>query len=202
MPRPYCNLCQRPQVSCICHLIQPTENDIHVVILQHPSEEKQSKGTVKLLSQSLASCQVFIAEDFTQHHDLLTVMKKYKHNIALLYPSEKAEVVTKQCDSNLDNEIRCIILLDGTWKKAYRIYMMNKILQDIPHRVLPDDVTGQYIIRKTQKQGALSTLEACCYGLSIMESSPKKYKGLLEKFVIFNQMQLAFVPKNKLKPKE
>jgi DTW domain-containing protein YfiP len=193
MSRPYCNLCQRPQVSCICHLIHPTKNDIHVVVLQHPSEEKQSKGTVKLLSQSLASCQLLIVEDFTNHHVLLDILKQYKNHIALLYPSEQAEVIRKNSDNQPESEIRCVILLDGTWKKAYRIYMMNKVLQEIPHRILPDNIIGQYHIRKTKKHGALSTLEACCHGLAIMENDTKKYAGLLEQFIKFNQMQLSFL---------
>lgn len=199
MSRTYCSLCQRPQVSCICHLIYPTKNNVHVVVLQHPSEEKQSKGTVKLLSQSLASCQVLIAEDFTNHTAFLDVLQKYHNHIALLYPSEHAEVIEKNDDKSSLKNINCIILLDGTWKKAYRIYMMNKVLQEMPHRLLPDDITGQYHIRKTKKQGALSTLEACCHGLAIMENDIEKYTGLLDQFIRFNQMHLAFVPNNKSK---
>ncbi|MDO6447598.1 tRNA-uridine aminocarboxypropyltransferase [Colwellia sp. 1_MG-2023] len=195
MSRPYCNVCQRPQVSCICHLIYPTNNDIHVVVLQHPSEEKQSKGTVTLLSQSLASCQVFIAEDFTEHEAFLAVLKQYKGHIALVYPSEQAEIIKENANNHLANDIKCIILLDGTWKKAYRIYMINEVLQKIPQRVLPDNILGQYQIRKTQKPGALSTLEACCYGLALMENDKDKYSGLLNQFINFNQMQLSFVVK-------
>lgn len=196
MSRPYCNVCQRPQVSCICHLIHPTKNDIHVVILQHPSEVKQSKGTVTLLSQSLSSCQVIIAEDVSQHQEFLAVLAQYQGHIALLYPSEKAEMIVKNSEVKADEIIKCIILLDGTWKKAFRIYMINEVLHHLPHRILPENIHGQYQIRKTKKQGALSSLEACCYGLALMENNTEKYVGLLEKFKQFNQMQLSFVPKN------
>ena len=195
MSRSYCNVCQRPQVSCICHLICPTKNDTHVVILQHPSEVKQSKGTVTLLSQSLVSCQVLIAEDFSEHQEFLRILADYKGQIALVYPSEQAEIIKQNDEHNLSDNIKCVILLDGTWKKAYRIYMINEVLQKIPHRVLPDNIKGQYQIRKTQKQGALSTLEACCYSLALMENDQEKYTGLLNQFIKFNQMQLSFVVK-------
>jgi len=46
MPRPYCSVCSRPKVSCICHLACFIQNDIDVVILQHPSEKGKTKGTV------------------------------------------------------------------------------------------------------------------------------------------------------------
>lgn len=196
MSRPYCSSCQRPQVSCICHLIYPTKNKVHVVILQHPHEEKQTKGTVKLLSNSLSSCQVFIGEDFTHHNGLLDNLIKYKNKIALLYPSKDAELVKSNSKSKLNENIQCIILLDGTWKKAYRLYMMNKVLHNIPHCILPEDIDGEYHIRKTQIKGALSTLEACCHGLAIMEADSQKYVGLLNQFKKFNQMQLAFIPNN------
>ncbi|MCO4800069.1 MAG: DTW domain-containing protein [Colwelliaceae bacterium] len=196
MSRPYCSSCQRPQVSCICHLIYPTKNNVHVVILQHPSEVKQTKGTVKLLSNSLSSCQVFIGEDFTYHKGLLENLIKYKNKIALLYPSTDAEIVKGNIEGKFIDNIQCIILLDGTWKKAYRLYMMNKVLQDMPHCILPDGIDGEYHIRKTQIKGALSTLEACCHGLAIIEGDSDKYEGLLKQFKKFNQMQLAFLPNN------
>jgi len=193
MSRPYCNVCQRPQVSCICHLVNTTNNDIDVVILQHPSEVKQTKGTVTLLKQSLTSCQVFVGENFTEHVELRQMVDKYKNEIALLYPSEQAVDISK---SQFVENIRCIILLDGTWKKAYRLYMMNPWLHELTHITLPDDIKGQYQIRSTKKKGALSSLEACCYTLALLEDSTQKYKNILTSFAQFNQMHLSFNPKS------
>jgi DTW domain-containing protein YfiP len=73
--------------------------------------------------------------------------------------------------------------------------MLSKNLQLINHIALPENLVGRYEIRKTNKKNALSTLEACCYALEILESSPNKYQGLLEKFVEFNQFQLSFKSK-------
>jgi len=167
------------------------------VVLQHPREVKQTKGTVALLSQSLHSCEVFVGEDFSERQDFLNVIKKYHNKVILLYPSENAQVISDDFNQNGVKslaDIECIILLDGTWKKAYRLFMVNPILQEIAHGILPSDIIGNYQIRKTKKQGALSTLEACCYGLSLIESQPQKYIALLEKFQQFNQMHLAFKP--------
>lgn len=200
MTRSYCNLCQRPKVSCICHLIQTIKNSVHVVILQHPSEVKQSKGTVTLLSKSLSSCQVFIGEDFSEHDEFLTVLSKYKDKIALLYPSEHAQEIKidESCGNTINNEhIQCIILLDGTWKKAYRLYKINEQLKTIPHCILPDNIHGDYQIRKTKKHGGLSTLEACCHALAMIEKQPQRYTCIFDSFKAFNQMQLAFIPQDR-----
>lgn len=205
MSRVYCNVCCRPQVSCICHLVTVIENDIDVVILQHPSEVKQAKGTVALLSQSLKHCHVFVGEQFSEHQDFLDLLTRYKNQTALLYPSENAQIVSqlqpafdkKKSNGTSVNTYKCVILLDGTWKKAFRLYMMNELLHHIPHITLPEAIEGRYRIRSTKKLGALSTLEACSHALSILEGNAEKYESLFSSFDRFNALQLSFQPTKK-----
>jgi len=199
MPRILCSVCQRPQVSCICQFSSPVDNDILVVVLLHPNEVKQSKGTLPLLANSLSRLIVIEGEDFSQNEQLNELLLKYGGQATLLYPSEDS-VSLSTINSNSDNKgkqsincnYKCLILLDATWKKAYRMYMLSKNLQTIKHIALPENLIGQYLIRKTNKKNALSTLEACCYALQILENTPNKYQKLLAAFVQFNQFQLSF----------
>lgn len=191
MTRRYCQRCQRPESACICQLIVNVNNDCHVVILQHPSEVKQAKGTVTLLEQCLDNCQVIVGENFTENNELNQLLEKYQDNIHLLYPSEGADVVTAKKYED-KKRAPCIILLDGTWKKAYKMYMLSKNLHAIAHLCLPEGVTGRYLIRQTKKNNALSTLEACSHALAIIEQSPKIYQALLRSFEQFNQLHLSY----------
>jgi DTW domain-containing protein YfiP len=194
MTRIYCKTCHRAEAGCICRFVCPVDNQPLVVLLQHPSEVKQSKGTVALLQLSLKRCVVFIGQDFSQHQGLTQIIDQYKNNISLLYPSEQANSLVREHYQPGPSQDQCIILLDGTWKKAYRMYMMSKKLHSIRQVSLPDGMIGQYLIRKTKKNNALSTLEASCYALAIIENVPLKYQHLLNKFVAFNQFQLSFLP--------
>jgi len=175
--------------------VNKQKNKIHIVILQHPSEVKQSKGTVALLNLSLSSCQVIVGEDFTQNDELHAVINKFKNKVSLLYPSDKAVELSIARDDRQAPEhskTECLILLDGTWKKAYRLYMMNQFLHSVPHVLLPKNIESSYQIRKTNKKDALSSLEACCYALAIMENEPSKYQSIIEGFIQFNHMQMSF----------
>jgi len=195
MSRNYCTVCQRPAVACICACVNKQKNKTHIVILQHPTEVKQSKGTVTLLNLSLSSCQVIVGESFEENDELSDVMKRYDNKIALLYPSDKAKLlkIAKADEKQIgQSPIECLILLDGTWKKSYRLYMMNKRLHTMPHVLLPDSIESGYQIRKTAKKGALSTLEACCYTLIMLENEQEKYLKIIEGFEKFNQQQLSF----------
>ncbi|GHF01871.1 DTW domain-containing protein [Thalassotalea profundi] len=176
-----------------------TINQVDVIILQHPSEVKQSKATVPLLLGSLNKCHLFVGENFEQEEDLQSLLCQYRNKIALLYPSDKAEVITERTlvendNSIVEQDISCIVLLDGTWKKAYRLFQLNTFLHDMKHFALSDNYVGQYHIRKTKKTGALSTLEACCYALSALENCSDRYTALLDNFVAFNQFQQRFIP--------
>ncbi len=199
MSRLFCSVCQRPQVSCICQFVTAINNDVLVVILLHPKEVSQSKGTLPLLANSLSKVVVVEGENFSDNEQVNQILARYGDQAALLYPSEDAVIISAS-DTNsasvssgghIDN-YQCLILLDATWKKAYRMYMLSKNLHVINHVTLPENLIGKYEIRKTKKKNALSTLEACCYALEILENSPEKYQGLLRRFVEFNQFQLSF----------
>lgn len=211
MSRQCCEVCERPLKTCICAFISKVDNETHVFVLQHPSEVNQTKGTVALLEHSLAQIKVFVGENFTSHTELHDALKLFGENVYLLYPSEKAlnvvdfrlntiekTLATNKPDSaNLslnDKKSNCLIILDGTWKKAYRLFMLNSFLQDIPHLTLPEGLSGGYVIRKTSKENALSSLEACCYALQEIEQNTARYKPLFDNFRKFNAFQMQFRP--------
>lgn len=210
-----CQNCDRPEKGCICRFITRIENNIHVVVLQHDSEVNQTKGTITLLSKSLTSCQVIIGEDFTNNITLLTMLNKYQ--ALLLYPSDDAQVLSNTIENSPPADylsslmIRetvlatdsakpyCLIILDGTWKKAYKMFKLSKCLQELPQICLPESLAnkGQYQIRKVAKKNALSSLEACCYALTLLENN-NKYRRLIDNFVEFNLFQLSFRPQDHL----
>jgi DTW domain-containing protein YfiP len=218
MSRTLCRSCQRPEKACICAFTAEITNDIPVVILQHPTEVTQTKGTVALLAKSLQSCQVLVGEVFDDNPCFLQVMAQYQ--AVLLYPGEQADIIDPNLlmqlterQKNTDNSYGnakvkplCLVILDGTWKKAYRMFMLSKTLQQLPQICLPEYLAnaGQYHIRKVAKKNALSSLEASCYALALLEAGSDfdditpmhagKYQPLLNKFQEFNQFQLSFRP--------
>jgi len=206
--RENCTVCFRAKVGCICDLFIHIDNNIHVVVLQHPSEVKQTKGTLTLLAQSLRQCTVIVGEVFDDNEELTYMLNRYQNHISLLYPSEHARELTPiidQCTSSVSHSLNkkyCIILLDGTWKKAYKMYKLNSCLHAIPHLMLPENIQGNYRIRSTQKAHALSSLEACVYALGLLENNTLKYQPLLKSFNAFNNLQLSFKPAANIKGKE
>lgn len=176
MARNECLHCQRPINACICAFIDNINNKTPVLVLQHPSEVKQSKGTVALLQRSLSLCQVLVGENFSENTELNKLITT--HRALLLYPSEQAQDIRRviNCLNVEPKKIKqpkptLLIIIDGTWRKAYRMFMLSKNLQTLMQVCLPEHLAnnGQYLIRKVAKQNALSSLEATCYALALLD---------------------------------
>ena len=52
-----CMTCVRPQSACICQWITPVTHAVEVLILQHPLEVDNAKGSARLLRLSLPLLQ-------------------------------------------------------------------------------------------------------------------------------------------------
>src|SRR6185503_20191885 len=62
--RPRCDRCALPLRTCVCALVVPARNDVDVLVLQHPDEAREAKGSARLLRLSLARCRVVVGEVF------------------------------------------------------------------------------------------------------------------------------------------
>lgn len=188
MSREYCPNCARPNVTCICKLCCDINNQIDVWILQHPSETKQAKGSAILTNLSLQKSKILVGEDFSRHDELNALIADTSRKVYLLYPHKSANVVVPVNKSEQQRVV--LLVLDGTWKKAYKMYQMSSNLQALPKVIISPDVVSQYVIRKHHKPNDVSTLEACAHALAVMENSQLKYQPLMNSFIAFNDFQL------------
>lgn len=131
-----------------------------------------------------------IVDGFVSVSDELEIL--IPRGVALLYPSEKAVELSEpffsmarhdEKEANLESHPCHLIVLDGTWSKARRIYFENPWLQSIPHYKLSLSSPSLYEgVRKQPKPGCLSTLESIVYALKVLEPETKGIDGLLEVF--------------------
>jgi DTW domain-containing protein len=66
LPRPMCARCLRAQRTCICQWITPVEHQVEVLILQHPMEVHEAKGSARLLHLSLPRSRMVTGEVFDE----------------------------------------------------------------------------------------------------------------------------------------
>jgi len=114
-----------------------------------------------------------------------------------LYPSDDA-VSPSQFSANLTQETSKslqdykIIVIDGSWKKAYKIFCLNPLLATIASIGIDANFESNYRIRKSSRQDSLSTLEACHSLLTQVEG--QYFDGLLASFDYMVEFQLKSMP--------
>lgn len=195
-----CSMCLRPQSTCICSFVQTISSDIEVLILQHPLERHQAKGSATLLHLCLPNSQLICAETFS---DEILLLSKYS---VLLYPPTSTRHFSGkpiiQAASLEIERLNCLssirlVVIDGTWRKSRKILFSHPQLQAMPRLSLQQVPASMYAIRKAEKVDQLSTLEATCYALTQLSSpllgeqtSQLKFQPLLHAMNGFVQMQL------------
>lgn len=143
-------------------------------------------------------------------------------DVGLLFPSGKAidlwptglGLITESSDSELTFECQVgnasstdsegkrvhrnspsqLIVLDGTWSKAKRIFFENPWLHSLPHYRLPTLQESRYgRLRREPKPGFLSTVESIVYALQLLEPETHGLESLLGVFdsMIKDQMRVA-----------
>lgn len=206
--RKKCTVCDKALPACICKQITVIDSDIELIILQHPSEVKNAIGTARILNLSLPQCQIIIGENFTDNDQLNEILNDPKQQCYLLYPNDdcitvdalvsNANGIVKGCHSGVHHsevkDKRTFILLDGTWRKAFKMYQSSTNLQSIPAVRLNAEQASQYTIRQTSIAGGLSTVEAGFLLLSTLDQDKEKYQPLMTAFEYMINFQIAQMP--------
>ena len=202
-----CAVCLRPGSSCICHWVTPIAHAVEVVILQHPLEVMNAKGSARLLHLSLAHSRMVTGEVFEAPllHGLLTApfdaqaQNPKARQPVLLYPQTPQDaalglsVAPRVSPEWLsDPSSLRLIVLDGTWRKSRKMLYLNPPLQRLPRLALHDMAASHYLIRKAHRPDQLSTLEATCAALAQLEGSAAPLAPLLAAFDGFVAQQLEY----------
>ncbi|KAK7300091.1 hypothetical protein RJT34_10924 [Clitoria ternatea] len=99
----------------------------------------------------------------------------------LLFPSDKAVNISDLEATGF--EVKNLIVLDGTWAKARRIYSENPWLNILPHVKLEVDEMSLYSdVRHQPKTGYLSTIESIVFALKEVGENHEGLDGLLDTF--------------------
>jgi len=172
MPRPVCPRCLRPRLTCICDLVLPLANRIELLILQHPLEEQQAKGTARLLHLCLARSTLRVGERFDPAE-----LAPLLDGAVLLYPQEPADP-----GPPLPAAPQRLIVLDGTWRKSRKMLALNPLLQGLPRLSWAAPPPSRYAVRRAQRPQQLSTLEAAALALGQLEGRPEAFAALQQVF--------------------
>lgn len=193
--RPYCPACHRPLATCLCELARPVSSPWPLVILQDPAEARQAKGTVALLQACMPTLTVWQGLDLATHPGLNALLADPRRFPLLVYPGEQARPASSWRPVVADSGREpCFILIDGTWRKSLRLLHSHPALLALPRLTLERLPASGYHIRKSNREGGLSTLEAAAALLGEWSQDPARFAPLQQAFAQWIARELARLP--------
>ena len=178
-----CDQCQRPLNVCICECLVSLKAPCNIVILQHPSEQKQPLATVPILKLCLSNLKVIVGEELGQHPDVQDLIAA-PDGVAVIYPGRNAEqwdLKIPFLNSELADIPKTLIVLDGTWRKAKLLWFNNPWLQSFRIVALKGIPESEYLVRSSKIEGGVSTLEAVMHSCNFISQS-NHYDELMNPF--------------------
>jgi DTW domain-containing protein YfiP len=177
-PRARCYVCMRPLTMCWCGDIPSVVTRTAVVILQHARERMHPFGTARLVARCLPRTRIEVvlggfAGDLHRPLDV-------PPDTAVLYPHPAAIDLAELAPADRPSTL---LVLDGTWAHAKRLYRTNPWLQNLRHVRINPATPSRYRIRAEPRADYVSTLEAIVEALQILEPETAGLDGVVAAFV-------------------
>ncbi|HZB92498.1 MAG TPA: tRNA-uridine aminocarboxypropyltransferase [Stellaceae bacterium] len=192
-----CPRCGKLPPLCVCATIEPLDNRIEVVILQHPQEQDEALGTARLTLLHLKRAKLRIGLSWASLAKLLgrpvdarrwAVLYLGSAHAGKLPPGREVVLLDRKGaavgaqDAALA-EIEGIVVLDGSWSQAKALWWRNPWMLKCRRVVLAPHHPSRYgKLRREPRREGLSTLEATALLLSRLEAKPEIERALVASF--------------------
>ena len=176
----------RAASRCLCPDLPSVPTRTQLLILQHPRERFHPFGTARLVQLAIPATRVEVtlggfAGDM--HHPV-----PVPADAAVLFPHPQALDLAALPAAERPSTL---VVLDGTWPNARKVYRANPWLWPLRHVRIHPDAPSRYRIRKEPRADYLSTIEAVTVALRILEPDNAALDALLTLFDRMVERQLA-----------
>ncbi|WP_458761034.1 tRNA-uridine aminocarboxypropyltransferase [Afipia sp. TerB] len=192
-----CPHCGKPEPLCICDSLEPVENRIEVVILQHPQEQDRALGTARLTALQLQNATLKIGLSWPSLSKILgRTVDPARWAILYLGSAKVADLAADRDILAIDrkgqpehhqreilDDIEGIVVLDGTWSQAKALWWRNAWMLKCQRIILGPSRPSLYgKLRKEPRRDGLSTIEATAMLLGRLERRGDIEETLLATF--------------------
>jgi DTW domain-containing protein YfiP len=176
------------------------DNNVFVLVLQHPQEKDRALGSAGLLVGGLANARLTIGLSWRNLAHALKQPAEPRNWGVLYLGSAQTEALASPgagealialdrkgqpfADQRAAREtLEGLVVLDGNWSQAKALWWRNAWLTKLRRFVvLPDRPSLYGELRREARGDALSTLEAAALALAVLEHDPSIRERLLTPF--------------------
>jgi DTW domain-containing protein YfiP len=192
-----CPRCHKPLVLCVCDSVEPIQNRVALLVLQHPQEQDRLLGSARLATLQLENSVFRIGLSWPSLSKALGeeadpgqwAVLHLGSTTGVDLPRDREVVVLDRKGAPMDDQdralkgIRGVIVFDGTWSQAKTLWWRNAWVLKTRRLVLnPREPSLYGKLRREPKREGLSTIEAAGLALSHIERRPEIEASLRSSF--------------------
>lgn len=188
-----CQRCLLGVHACICPWRRQMVINIDIVLLMHRDEVFKPTNSGRLIADVFPGNTYVFEWSRTQPADALLALlaDPARYPVVVFPPDDQSDRGVHTRKPHLEEGQKLtLVLLDGTWKQARKMYKTSHWLQAFPLMVLAETRVAQYSVRQAAAAGQLSTAEAVAALLKCCQESVAA-QLLSDYFWVFNQHYLA-----------
>lgn len=185
-----CEECYQFKTECICEKVTPFDNQLRVVILQHPQEQFKKLNSARLSHLILKNSKISVGLSWSSFKSVAGAAE-LPSQWGILYlkgraeSSDPVEIIDRkrQKVALATSGLRGIIALDGSWKQAKALWWRNPWFTKMNRITLNPDHPS---LRNQTKKESLSTIESIALALrylgekqDLSDSLVKQYEELI-----------------------
>lgn len=165
-----CTTCKIHQTLCFCDEIKTLETKTRVSIIMHHRERFLTSNTANLAALVLKNCKIVLRGLPGKLFDANELGLNDEEIPLYLFPHEDAVELSEDFISTLKKPVH-LIVPDGTWSQAVKVYRREPALSHIQCVKLPPGDPGNYRLRKSERENGVCTYEAIMRALCLIESA-------------------------------
>ena len=156
-----CSKCGLPIINCICNIVPIIETNAKIWILSTEREFSRPSNTARLLKLiNPESTELILWERTNAPEKLIEYINSEKYEIYILFPTENDALSVRKFEYKSSEKTLAFIILDGTWKEAWKILRKSDYLKKLPRISLTPIHKSEYTLRRGASEGELCTIEA------------------------------------------
>lgn len=194
-----CNDCLLSQQRCICHARPAAAGHVAVCLLYYKGEVFKPSNSGRLVADVLADNHAFLWSRTEPAAELLALLEHPGYAPVVVFPNEYAaperclDSATKLAnfkdDAAQQGRKPLMILLDGTWREARKMFRSHW-LSDFPVLGVSPAAASNYALREAAHSHQLGTAEVAIEILALLGDGERSI-ALEAYFRLFKQQYLA-----------
>ncbi len=160
----HCPRCMLNDAICLCAALPRVETRTEVLIIRHAAELRLTSNTARFAALSLPNSRII--EYAGRHHFDDSLLRE--PGAVLLYNASN-----DPRPARLEPPPRRLIVLDGSFRQARRMYKRIVALRGIPELALRAPTVAPLRLRQPPHAEGMSTLEAIAHALELLEGAER-----------------------------